>query len=813
MPYKFNPFTGKLDNAPGAPVFNDAKFTIFDDGDKTRKFQFEASAISPSTTRVLDIQDVDGPVAIGYGSANQYIRGDATIANFPNNIGGGSLVSYYLNGSVSQGTIGGNAYQEISRVPAGGPQTNFSINAGSTTVYFVTDAGDPNLLTIPAGNFIFTLYCSTSSGNPNLAVELYKYDGVSTFTQIGATSPTSTISNTSADIHLFTVNIPSATTLLATDRLAIRVIGSNLGGHTITLFTESNTNSQFSTTFSTGITALNGLTDQVQFFATGTTGTDFTIASTGATHTFNIPVASGTNTGKLSAADWTTFNNKIGAGLYTATTGLTMNTARILARTTAGVGAAEEISIGTGLSLAAGVLSNTAAGVTSVTATAPITSSGGATPDISTSMNTDRLIGRTTAGTGVMEEISTAGTLTLTGGTLTGTGVGGSVGAVDNAVLRADVGTGIVQNSNIVIDDLTTSTQRNVAITVNEPVFSVTGDASTDVITATGHNYALNDPVVFLTLTGGSPLGTRGAGVSYFVRDVVAGTSFKLSSTSGGGAIDFTTNITAGTIVRNTTLVASPSGTGAFIVGLKPDGTALNGNARGQNAVDLQIQRTAATQVASGRFSFVAGGGNTASAEGAVSLGYANTASGFYSTASGESNTASASGTVALGNSNSAQAQSASCPGGRQAIADRYSMVAHSSGRFAANGDAQRARFVLRCKTTTNAAVEMALDGSTTYLTIPSGKVIFMNIKVVGTKSDGSAVATYERQYAVKNVAATSSEVYAPITIGTDNAAGTTLEVATVDAGDYVRIRPTGITSETWRWVASVDAVEVAYGT
>jgi hypothetical protein len=140
-------------------------------------------------------------------------------------------------------------------------------------------------------------------------------------------------------------------------------------------------------------------------------------------------------------------------------------------------------------------------------------------------------------------------------------------------------------------------------------------------------------------------------------------------------------------------------------------------------------------------------------------------------------------------------------------------MLAHASGGFLLTGDAQRARFVLRCKTTTNAAVEMALDGSTTYLTIPSGKVIFLNIKVVGTKSDGSAVATYERQYAVKNVAATSSEVYAPITIGTDNAAGTTLEVATVDAGDYVRIRPTGITSETWRWVASVDAVEVAYGT
>jgi len=150
---------------------------------------------------------------------------------------------------------------------------------------------------------------------------------------------------------------------------------------------------------------------------------------------------------------------------------------------------------------------------------------------------------------------------------------------------------------------------------------------------------------------------------------------------------------------------------------------------------------------------------------------------------------------------------------GIQGLANRYGMIGHGSGQFAAKGDAQRAFFVLRCKTTTNSAVEMALNGSTTYLTIPSGKVIFCNIKVVGTKSDGSAVATYERQYAAKNVAGTSSEVFAPVTIGTDNASSTSLAVATVDAGDYISIKPTGIASETWRWVASVDAVEVAYGT
>jgi len=61
-----------------------------------------------------------------------------------------------------------------------------------------------------------------------------------------------------------------------------------------------------------GITTLNTLTASTQTFATGTAGTDFGISSATSTHTFNLPVASGTNTGKLSNTDWTTFNNKIG---------------------------------------------------------------------------------------------------------------------------------------------------------------------------------------------------------------------------------------------------------------------------------------------------------------------------------------------------------------------------------------------------------------------------------------------------------------------------------------------------------------------
>jgi hypothetical protein len=191
--------------------------------------------------------------------------------------------------------------------------TNFTINGNGYIASFLTDANDPNLLKIPGGNWNFETFFSASSGggNPTYYVELYKYDGT-TFTLIasGSTNPDVITGGTAVEAYFSTLPVPE-TILTATERLAIRIYVTH-AGRTITLHTEDNNLCQIITTFSTGINALNGLTAQVQYLATGTTGSDFNINSLNDTHTFNLPTASSSVRGALSTSDWTTFNNKIG---------------------------------------------------------------------------------------------------------------------------------------------------------------------------------------------------------------------------------------------------------------------------------------------------------------------------------------------------------------------------------------------------------------------------------------------------------------------------------------------------------------------
>ena len=253
-----------------------------------------------------------GDIAVtGAGVASQYVRGDGSLANFPTTSGGGASVSYYLNGSVSQGTFGGVAMREINKVPILGAGTDFTINTNGYIQSFITDANDPNQLEIPVGNWNFETYFSASSngGNPSFYVELYKWDGATlSLIASNSTNPEIITGGTAIDLYLTALAVPQ-TTLALTDRLVVRIYVTP-SGRTIKLHTEDNHLSQIITTFSTGLTSLNGITAQVQNLAVGTSGTDFVINSSGPTHTFNLPTASAANRGALSSADWTTFNGK-----------------------------------------------------------------------------------------------------------------------------------------------------------------------------------------------------------------------------------------------------------------------------------------------------------------------------------------------------------------------------------------------------------------------------------------------------------------------------------------------------------------------
>ena len=250
--------------------------------------------------------------------------------------GGSSSVNFYLNGSIASNVAG---YQQIGATAVIGTGTDFSLVGNGTIAQFLTNVGSPNRLEIPSGAWNFELWLQSSVNNSgtNVHIELYKYDGAFTLIATGVLNPINLQTNTTTNLYVTNVAIPQ-TTLLATDRLAIRVIASNaVGLHSVTLHTEDSNICEVITNFVGGVTAINGITQPSQTLATGTTGTDFAINSSGSTHTFNLPSASATNRGALSSTDWTTFNNKQPSSTnLTSLAGLTYSTPAFVKMTAAG---------------------------------------------------------------------------------------------------------------------------------------------------------------------------------------------------------------------------------------------------------------------------------------------------------------------------------------------------------------------------------------------------------------------------------------------------------------------------------------------
>jgi hypothetical protein len=213
--------------------------------------------------------------------------------------------------------------------------------------------------------------------------------------------------------------------------------------------------------------------------------------------------------------------------------------------------------------------------------------------------------------------------------------------------------------------------------------------------------------------------------------------------------------------------------------------TFVAGNSRGEGAVDLQMRRTSASQVASGSYSFIGGG-------------LLNTASGAGSVAFGTSAVASSTGAVSFG-----------------ATADQPYVVAHgapSTNFYSATVRAQEVTAILGRLTTNATPASMVNPSGLAAFPVPSGVAMAGTVEIFGVKtSDGASAAHYIRKFMIRNVGGTTAIIGNVTTVGTDEETDAGLDVAVTadDATDTLQIEVTGIASTVIRWIGVVRMLQV----
>jgi hypothetical protein len=489
------------------------------------------------------------------------------------------------------------------------------------------------------------------------------------------------------------------------------------------------------------------------------------------------------------------------------TSGLTQATARILGRTTASTGAIEEIQIGSGLSLSAGELSST------VSAGIPATLLD-AKGDLIVASAADTAARLAVGGTnGHVLTVDSTETLGVKWAAAAG-GVGGGTGSTDNSILRSD-GTGgsTLQDSALVIDDA------SVTFT------GVTGDAGTDILTVTGHNFVDNQAVLFSGVVGGAAVNWA---LLRFVRDV-SGSTFKVAASSGGAALDFTSNITAGSVVAiqnnvtlrnnsaetNSALVLVKKGNGAFIVSPeKPNADALTGGlARGANAICIQPDRSDAGHVASGLQAIAIGTRIQASGQDCVAIGRSILNSTTNSVAIGQGAvTNSGSGAVAIGGINTtAQGAGAVALGGSNCAAQAERAVALvENANLRAQFSVPPFRSVFWGGQTTNATpLILNLDATATNrFTIAASTALAVDIHLVARRSDTQDKWLVARRFlGIRRDGSNNTSLIGSVqTLGVDQSDGSpswTFALTADDTNEALQLEVTGAASETIQWRAT----------
>ncbi|MAB96919.1 MAG: hypothetical protein CMK71_02470 [Pseudomonadaceae bacterium] len=360
------------------------------------------------------------------------------------------------------------------------------------------------------------------------------------------------------------------------------------------------------------------------------------------------------------------------------------------------------------------------------------------------------------------------------------------------------------------------------------------------------------------------------------IADVGGGQVDVTISGGGGGLINLTeakstdspnnivsvVSLTNSASEANSDLSVIPKGSGALIAAV-PDGLASGGNKRGAYAVDLQLKRSSASNVANGYASTIGGGDdNTASAtRSTVSGGFSNVASGGtsavlggqYCTSSGVSSIAGggactasgqgavamgtscqagASGSISLGISSIASGEAAVCIGRGGQANSSYSTVLGRSGSaryvvnsfifssyiFGAQYSSQAGKYVIGAATSSATPTKLASDQSspsaTNQVTLPNNAAYAFSGKVVVREGSTGDCAAWSISGLLRrgSSAATTAIVGTPTKtlLGADAGASSwDIALSADTTNGALALTVTGEASHSLRWVADIETAEV----
>lgn len=156
-----------------------------------------------------------------------------------------------------------------------------------------------------------------------------------------------------------------------------------------------------------------------------------------------------------------------------------------------------------------------------------------------------------------------------------------------------------------------------------------------------------------------------------------------------------------------------PKGTGSLTLAI-PDGSATGGQARGAQSIDLQLYRTANSQIAGGSRSVLIGSQSTSNGQNSIVIASSSSTSASYSTIiGGDGNNIAFAGSYSsiLGGQNNGASGTHSVASGSRSYAYLRASRSHSSGFFAANSDAQSTMLTAFRSITGVSLSELTLDG------------------------------------------------------------------------------------------------------